>query len=260
MCASNQLKGEANLSLYPPIAQVWRNLAMSAKLLVAAAAAHLLAVLRLLCIDLAQPPFTAILLPSELRRVSRSLLLVHRTALPQLNATLHSLAALPGAEELRITLWQPLHTSGNGAGDATARLLRSIRHLGLAISHHRPDTCRPQTCRRLAAGSAAAMGGLRTAATAMADKLVDGLDVAFAGEVAHRRRTPHDPATLLCTASPVISRPASLGGRPSTRQSPHPHLRLRCHPRPRHLLHLYLRPRASPHRKPPSLTRRHRLS
>ena len=175
----------------------------SAKLLAAAAAAHLLAVLRLLCIDLAQPPFTAILLPSELRRVSRSLLLVHRTALPQLNATLHSLAALPGAKELRITLWQPLHTSGKAAGDATAHLLRSIRHLGLAISHLRPDTCRLQTCRRLAAGSIAAMGDLRTAAAIMADKLVDGLDVAFAGEVAHSRRTPHGPATLLCTARPI---------------------------------------------------------
>ena len=232
----------------------------SAKLLAAAAAAHLLAVLRLLCIDLAQPPFTAILLPSELRRVSRSVLLVHRTALPQLNATLHSLAALPGAEELRITLWQPLHASAKAAGDATAHLLRSIRHLGLAISHLRPDTCRLHTCRRLAAGSIAAMGDLRTAAAIMADKLVDGLDVAFAGEVAHSRRTPHDPATLLCTASPVVSRPASLGGRPSTSQSPHPHLRLCLHPRPRHLLYLYLRPRASPHRKPPSLTRRHRLS
>ena len=161
----------------------------SAKLLAAAAAAHLLAVLRLLCIDLAQPPFTAILLPSELHHVSRSLLLVHRRALPQLNATLFSLAALPGAKELRITLWQPLHTSEDAAGEdaageATARLLRSIGHLGLAISHLRPATCTPQTCRRLAAGSAAAMGGLRTAAAIMADKLVDGLDVAFAGEAA----------------------------------------------------------------------------
>jgi len=156
----------------------------SAKLLAAAAAAHLLAVLRLLCIDLAQPPFTAILLPSELHLVSRSLLLVHRRALPQLNATLFSLAALPGAKELRITLWQPLHTSEDAAGEATARLLRSIGHLGLAISHLRPATCTPQTCRRLAAGSAAAMGGLRTAAAIMADKLVDGLDVAFAGEAA----------------------------------------------------------------------------
>ena len=64
----------------------------SAKLLAAAAAARLLAVPRLFCIDLAQPPFTAIL-PSELRCVSRSVLPVHRTALPQLNATLHSLAA-----------------------------------------------------------------------------------------------------------------------------------------------------------------------
>ena len=156
----------------------------SAKLLAAAAAAHLLAVLRLLCTDLAQPPFTAILLPSELHHVSRSLLLVHRRALPQLNATLFSLAALPGAKELRITLWQPLHTSEDAAGEATARLLRSIGHLGLAISHLRPATCTPQTCRRLAAGSAAAMGGLRTAAAIMADKLVDGLDVAFAGEAA----------------------------------------------------------------------------
>ena len=161
-----------------------RMVGTSAKLLAAAAAAHLLAVLRLLCIDLAQPPFTAILLPSELHHVSRSLLLVHRRALPQLNATLFSLAALPGAKELRITLWQPLHTSEDAAGEATARLLRSIGHLGLAISHLRPATCTPQTCRRLAAGSAAAMGGLRTAAAIMADKLVDGLDVAFAGEAA----------------------------------------------------------------------------
>ena len=159
----------------------WR--VSSSKLLAAAAAAHLLAVLRLLCIDLAQPPFTAILLPSELRRVSRSLLLLvhHRTVLPQLNATLHSLAALSGAKEMRITLWQPLHASQRSEGDATARLLRSTHHLGLAITHHRPDTCRPQTCRRLAAGSAAGMGGLHTAATVLADRLVDGLDAAFAG-------------------------------------------------------------------------------
>ena len=206
----------------------------STKLLAAAAATHLLAVLRLFCIDLAQPPFTAVLLPSELRRVSRSVLLVHRhthhMALPQLNATLHSLAALPGAKELRITLWQPLHTSGKAAGDATAHLLRSIRHLGLAISHLRPATCRLQTCRRLAAGSIAAMGDLRTAAAIVADKLVDGLDVAFAGEVAHSRRTaPHGPATLLCTARPIhtasrpaIGRPPLHEARPSPTPSPSP--------------------------------------
>ena len=207
----------------------------SAKLLAAAAATHLLAVLRLFCIDLAQPPFTAVLLPSELRRVSRSVLLVHRhthhMALPQLNATLHSLAALPGAKELRITLWQPLHTSGKAAGDATAHLLRSIRHLGLAISHLRPATCRLQTCRRLAAGSIATMGDLRTAAAIVADKLVDGLDVAFAGEVAHSRRTaasrPRHSA-LHCspytyTASrPATGRPPLHEARPSPTPSPSP--------------------------------------
>ena len=159
-------------------------MARAAALLAAAAATHLLAVLRLLGIDLSQPPFTAILLPSELRRVSRSLLLVHPTALPQLNATLFSLAALPGAKELRITLWQPLHASEWAAGDATAGLLRSTQHIGLGISHHRPKTCRPQTCRELAAGAAAAMGGLQTAAAVVANGLVDGLDVAFADEVA----------------------------------------------------------------------------
>ena len=92
----------------------------------ALALAHLLVVLRLLWLDALAPPFGALLLDDELARSARTLVLMHHRRLPELNATLRGVAALPRAAELRVIVAQTVGASERAAGAASGALVRAL--------------------------------------------------------------------------------------------------------------------------------------
>ena len=68
---------------------------------------------------------------------------MHHKRLPELNATLHSLARASGASRLRITVTQSLDSSDAAAADATGALLKSLR-LPFQSLKHLPQVRAPE--------------------------------------------------------------------------------------------------------------------
>ena len=146
----------------------------------ALALAHLLVVLRLLWLDALAPPFGALLLDDELARSARTLVLMHHRRLPELNATLRGVAALPRAAELRVIVAQTVGASERAAGAASGALVRALAGelpFG-ALEHH-------LVVRE--AGGGAADGSTTTDAERFGTKknsfrnMLNGLEAAFGG-------------------------------------------------------------------------------
>ena len=97
---------------------------------------HLACVGRLLIVDGGRAPFTALLDPEEAARAHRPVVLMHHKRIPELNATLHELAALSSSSRLRVIVTQTLMPYEASASLATAELLRSLTHLQLDTKHH----------------------------------------------------------------------------------------------------------------------------
>ena len=85
--------------------------------------------------DVLRPPFLPILREAELDMLARDVVLMHHKRLPELNATLHSLASASGARRLRVTVAQALDEVDAPAAAATAALLRSLTLPFRSLSH-----------------------------------------------------------------------------------------------------------------------------
>ena len=99
------------------------------------AAYCLICLLTLLAHHAAAPPFSQLLAPEILINHARTLVLLHHKRLPELNATLHQLATLPTALELRVIVAQTLSSAESSDFNATAGLLARLSHLPLRLSH-----------------------------------------------------------------------------------------------------------------------------
>lgn len=97
------------------------------------AAAHVLALARLLLLDANAPPFSALLQPG---RGVRSVVVMHHKRLPELNATLFGLAALTGAERLDVVVSQTLRASEAAEADASGALVRTFAASGRLRARH----------------------------------------------------------------------------------------------------------------------------
>ena len=96
---------------------------------------HLGLIALFLVCDSVQSPFSALLPPTER---PRGVMLMHHKRLPQLEATLRTLASLPGASELRVNVAQSLYCDELASANATEKLLRSLQpRLGFAHLDHR---------------------------------------------------------------------------------------------------------------------------
>lgn len=90
-----------------------------------------------------RPPFAPTLGEAELATLTRDVVLMHHKRLPELNATLHSLARVAGAPRLRVLIAQALDVADAPAALATGALISSLE-LPFASLTHRPLVRSPE--------------------------------------------------------------------------------------------------------------------